>query len=1317
MKLRSYLTTGRIFIAIVLCIIINAWFFVPLDNASQSLIQSELSSIEITEGWQYRWGDSPLDEGSIPIWSYDDLGNTAWQPLAKLGRPPDYDGQRNFWLRTKLPSGEWRDPTLFIPLTRELFEIYVEGELIYKFGELNTPGPKESQGWPWHLIPLPTDFQDKEIYVRIYLPPTDVVIMRQMTLDSRASHLQKMLVSDIDDLVVALLLIVMGVIAILFYFKNQNRDQAYIAFTVLSLAFSTALIANLKIRQLLFNAPNFWLILNIISSQSIMLGLCLFMEELWSSQRRSFFRYLWKLWLVLTLFSVFVNINDHIFRVDTTVIVGIFSISTLIPFVAIVFWLAIKGNDEAKIAAVGLFALMVPLSYFIFAAASGGGGSIQLVIIGMVGFVLSLLLIIINRFMAVYQQLEVYSIELESKHIALQKLDKLKDEFLANTSHELRTPLNGIIGLAESLIDGVAGPLSTSAHFNLDMIVASGRRLSNLVNDILDFSKLKYKEIKLNQVPVDVNSIVHIVLTMSQPLLNQKELQLINAMPTDLPLVLADENRVQQILFNLIGNAIKFTERGTITLSATANDDMLSIAITDTGIGIAHDKVERIFESFEQAEGSTEREYGGTGLGLAVTKQLVELHGGKIQVDTTKGKGSTFTFTLPISQQKEKRFPQETPREYIKSVTPINTNQEVLSAASSESVTTRKINILVVDDELVNRQVLINQLSMQNYRVTQSVNGQEALDIIEKGPMPDLLLLDVMMPRMSGYEVSRKLRERYSRLELPILMLTARSQMKDIVMGFEAQANDYLTKPFNKEELLARVNAWLTLKQSEEELKGYRHHLEELVTQRTEELTQTLQDLQVTQNALIEAKDKAEAANHAKSQFLANMSHELRTPLNAILGFSQLMSRQRATTPKQQENLRIINRSGEHLLGLINNVLDMSKIEAGRITLNHTELDLHQLLKSLIDMLQLKAQSKGLSLILQHAPDLLRYIETDESKLRQVLINLLNNAIKFTQQGNITVRVNTSNQKGNRYTLQFEVEDSGVGIAPEELPDVFTAFVQSESGRQSQQGTGLGLPISRKFVRLMGGEMAVRSVVGQGSIFSFDIQVNKVKPIAITHSTPRRVIGLANPSKIYRLLVVDDVTENRQFLVELLTSVGFEAQQAANGQKAVQIWQAWQPDLIFMDIRMGTMDGYEATKRIVQADSEQKSIIIALSASAFNEEKESMLQAGCHDFMRKPFREADLFKVLSKYLKVEFIYEEEKIIEAQPASIEKIDQNVPIRWLSKLEEAALVIDTDEMSTLIDQIAHTTPALAKQLAEWADNFEYEQILSFVEEQRK
>ncbi len=391
---------------------------------------------------------------------------------------------------------------------------------------------------------------------------------------------------------------------------------------------------------------------------------------------------------------------------------------------------------------------------------------------------------------------------LEAKNAELQRLDQIKDEFLANTSHELRTPLNGIIGIAESLIDGATGQLGDQTQANLAMIVGSGKRLSALVNDILDFSKLKHQTLELQLKPIALREIVEIVLTLSQPLVTK--VQLINDVAEDLPLAHADENRLQQILHNLVGNAIKFTDSGCIEISAKVVNHQLEMCISDTGIGIAGDKLDRIFESFEQAEGSTAREYGGTGLGLAVTKQLVELHGGCIRVESQLGVGSQFFFTMSISE--EKASPQlSTPQ--LSKIDALATG--MLTVAP---VTTAQFTILIVDDEPVNLQVLNNFLSLQNYHIIQASNGSEALSIIEKGLKPDAILLDVMMPHMTGYEVTQKIREKWQADEVPILLLTAKNQLADLVTGLELGANDYLTKPFSKDELLARLKTHINIK-------------------------------------------------------------------------------------------------------------------------------------------------------------------------------------------------------------------------------------------------------------------------------------------------------------------------------------------------------------------------------------------------------------------------------------------------------------------------------------------------------------------------
>ncbi|MGQ9873448.1 ATP-binding protein [Leptodesmis sp.] len=336
---------------------------------------------------------------------------------------------------------------------------------------------------------------------------------------------------------------------------------------------------------------------------------------------------------------------------------------------------------------------------------------------------------------------------------------------------------------------------------------------------------------------------------------------------------------------------------------------------------------------------------------------------------------------------------------------------------------------------------------------------------------------------------------------------------------------------------------------------------------------------------LREAKEIADAANRAKSEFLANMSHELRTPLNAILGFTQLMHRDRSLTREHQEYIEIISRSGEHLLALINNVLEMSKIEAGRVTLNEGNVDLARLLDNLEAMLQLRAQSKRLSLVVERSPVLPRYIRTDEGKLNQVLINLLSNAIKFTQQGRVTLRVNVADSWQRHLlpdttTLYFEVEDTGSGILPEEIDHLFEAFSQTEIGLKATEGTGLGLAISQKFVQLMGGQISVDSRIGQGSTFAFTIQVMVIaeapveKPAAIVG----KVIGVANNQPPCRILIADDDPTNRLLLNKLLKRLNFEVREANNGQEAIAQWQAWHPHLIWMDMQMPEMDGYEATR-------------------------------------------------------------------------------------------------------------------------------------------
>ncbi|MEB3280583.1 MAG: ATP-binding protein [Lyngbya sp.] len=426
--------------------------------------------------------------------------------------------------------------------------------------------------------------------------------------------------------------------------------------------------------------------------------------------------------------------------------------------------------------------------------------------------------ILAKTFNDMAQQLQASFATLESQNIELKRLNQIKDEFLANTSHELRTPLHGIIGLADSLIDGATGTLPAKTTENLRMIANSGRRLLTLVNDLLDFSQLKHNKIGLQLKSLGLREIVDVVLVLSQSLVGEKHLTLINSVPDDLPGVEADENRLQQILYNLIGNAVKFTESGTVEVTAfekivDESHPLIAVTVSDTGIGIPEDKLEQIFESFEQGDGSTARQYGGTGLGLAVTKQLVELHDGTIDVRSKVGEGSQFTFTLPKAKSPVQPLENNNIQPALVSIpvlpSELETDSETIPDVLIEYKT--EFKILVVDDEPVNIQVIANNLSLQNYAITQATNGLEALKLIEAGFKPDLILLDVMMPRMTGYEVCQKLREKYLHSELPILMLTAKNQVADLVDGLTSGANDYLSKPFSKQELLARIKTHLHL--------------------------------------------------------------------------------------------------------------------------------------------------------------------------------------------------------------------------------------------------------------------------------------------------------------------------------------------------------------------------------------------------------------------------------------------------------------------------------------------------------------------------
>jgi PAS domain S-box-containing protein len=485
-----------------------------------------------------------------------------------------------------------------------------------------------------------------------------------------------------------------------------------------------------------------------------------------------------------------------------------------------------------------------------------------------------------------------------------------------------------------------------------------------------------------------------------------------------------------------------------------------------------------------------------------------------------------------------------------------------------------------------------------------------------------------------------------------------------------------------------------------------------------------------TEVQLQRAVEAAKVANQAKSQFLSHMSHELRSPLNVILGFTQLMIRNTALSPQQQTYVDTINRSGEHLLTLINDVLEMSKIEAGKISLSEHDFDLYALLDTLQAMFQYKAEAKGLRLGFARDPHLPQFIRSDESKLRQVLINLLGNALKFTQTGQVTLRAGVNppretldlDPEPTPLCLVFAVEDTGPGISPNEVEHLFEPFSQTEVGRQSQEGTGLGLSICHKFVQIMGGEISVQSRVNQGSCFQFTMLAHPAMPMQVP-TQKHRIIGLETGQPAYRILVVEDKQENRQVLVELLRSVGFEVREAANGQEAIILNQRWSPHLIWMDLRMPLLDGYAATQQIKAADPPLP-IIIALTGSAFAEERAYALSIGCDDFMRKPFRTEDIFTKMSEHLGVRYRYaqapEPDSIslastIQTQSPALTPADLPPDLTvmspaWIAQVHQAATRVNSRLLIAAIAEIPESHRPLADTLTQLVNHCRFEEIVA-------
>lgn len=649
---------------------------------------------------------------------------------------------------------------------------------------------------------------------------------------------------------------------------------------------------------------------------------------------------------------------------------------------------------------------------------------------------------------------------IEHQNLKLQRADKLKDEFLANTSHELKTPLHGIIGLANSLIQGAAGDLMPVVIKNLQMIIQSGKRLENLVNDILDFYKMKHQELALKISPVDLYTIAEHVIAISTPLAQTKPIQLSHTVSTTLPLIKGDEDRIQQVLFNLIGNAIKFTQKGEINLSATEKNGEILISVKDTGIGIPLDQQDKIFHSFEQIDGAADRQYNGTGLGLAIAKQFVELHQGTLSVSSMPHKGSTFTFNLPIAEDQAalKRRKSNLPSINKIEFSPVEFQTPEPSTGEGKT-------IMIVDDEPVNLQILFNYLSLKDYKVTTASSGKDALQQIENNK-PDLVLLDVMMPNMNGYKVCQAIRKQYSPIELPIIFLTAKNQINDLLKGYTVGGNDYLSKPFLQEELMARSETQLKLSELNTELQKINVSLEKKVDERTIELKE--------KNIQISTQD------HQKKTMLHMLCHDLINPIGTASSFlemtKEMIENHMPTLKKfgiadleELTDYSLASLNSAHCI--INSVRELLAVNEGKLALELAPMNLKKLLETSLRSIELKFKEKKLEFLNQVSDAV--YVWVDSTYfVNSVLSNLLSNACKFSHKGQSII---IQSYQDAPYTV-LQIIDKGIGIPPHLLENIFSLTVKtSRLGTEEEVGTGYGMPLVKEVIEASGGKIEIFS--------------------------------------------------------------------------------------------------------------------------------------------------------------------------------------------------------------------------------------------------
>ena len=782
---------------------------------------------------------------------------------------------------------------------------------------------------------------------------------------------------------------------------------------------------------------------------------------------------------------------------------------------------------------------------------------------------------------------------------ALAELDRAKTTFFSNVSHEFRTPLTLMLGPVADIL-AEADSLSASQLDRLEIAHRNGLRLQKLVNTLLDFSRIEAGRIQASYEPADLSSLTAELASNFRSACDRAGIDLIVDCPPLSDAIYVDPDMWEKIVLNLISNAFKFTLSGRIEVRLRETGDQVELSVHDTGVGISAQELPKVFERFHRVEVARGRTQEGSGIGLALVRELVKLHGGSVRVESVVDEGSVFTVSLPKGKA---HLPQDrinarrtlTPTAFGAAAfvsealrwLPAGNNHPPSDVAIDGQPKTKRPLIVLADDNADMRDY-VSRLLADRYEVVAVADGQTALDAVNR-KLPDLVLSDVMMPVMDGFELLRRIREDERKRDIPVLLLSARAGEESRIEALEASADDYLVKPFSARELLATVDTHIKT------VEIRRHLIDQLREQ-----------------------------DRRKDEFIAMLAHELRNPLAPIRNALQLLRLSNNDQARMEQATTIMQRQVDQMVRLVDDLLDVARISRNKLELRKELVDLAAVVRSAVDTSRpvIEASQNQLQVAL---PSQTVLLDADPVRLAQVVSNLLNNAARYSRPGG-RILLTASTQGGE---LMLKVSDTGIGIEPEKLSQIFDMFVQLDSSDPHPQGgLGVGLTLVRRLTEMHNGKVEAHSDgVGKGSEFIVRLPLPEPK----AEQTSEVEIGTTPPGAEVRrrILVVDDNVDSAESMAMMLKLSGHDVAMAHDGAEAIELAKEFQPDVAFLDLGMPKLNGYEAARSIREQPWGRQMLLIALTGWGQEDDKRRTREAGFDAHIVKPIDFAALEKLLA----------------------------------------------------------------------------------------